>query len=92
MYRIIPMVVMTGLLAACGTYAPPGSTAEFGGGYTNGCQNGYEDGGRTNHWAVSRDELLYGANAEYKEGWDAGYAECFDRAISNPYGEGGARP
>ena len=85
----LPVLALSGLLAACGTYAPEGSTPQFAHAYTNGCQNGYEQGGRTNHTAEERDELLYAGNPEYRHGWDAGFQECFTRAISNPYGEGG---
>ncbi len=90
MRHLIPVLGLTALLGACGTYAPPGSTAEFSGGYTNGCLLGYEQGGRGNHFAEPRDETRYATDTEYRNGWDEGFEECFNRAISQPYGEGGA--
>jgi hypothetical protein len=90
MRHLIPVVALSGFLGACGTYAPAGSTAEFSGGYTNGCLAGYEQGGRGNHSTQARDEARYQGDAEYRNGWDEGFEECFNRAISQPHGEGGA--
>ncbi len=90
MRNAVPVFVMAVLLAGCGSYAPEGSSPEYASAYNDGCRSGYQQGGRGDYSAPPRNNESYATNVEYREGWDAGFNECFDRAISQPYGEGGS--
>jgi hypothetical protein len=85
----ISALLLTGILAGCGSYAPEGSSPQYASAYTNGCLNGYEQGGRPSIIAEPRDNELYATDAEYRQGWEDGFKKCYDRALSIPVPEGG---
>ena len=72
---------------------PPGSPA-FADGYVHGCYSGFTDAGRDGYQQDYRkDTVRYAREPDYKQGWDQGYAACFEEEKRHPkvLGAGGVR-
>lgn len=73
---------------------PPGSPA-FEEGYLHGCYSGFADAGRDGYQQDYRkDAVRYRREPDYKQGWDQGYAACFEEEKRHPkvLGAGGGEP
>ena len=81
MRQIIFILGLTGILAACGSVS---DTAGSELAYDQGCRAGLLTGGRGNDYVPHRDEQLYAADDLYRQSWDKGFGECFDRSVSEP--------
>jgi hypothetical protein len=64
---------------------PPGQPEAFDDGWVDGCVNGYNDAGRDGYQLIAhKDMQRYLKDAEYKRGFDPGYAGCFDDEKRHP--------
>ncbi len=68
------------LAAACvNPSIPPNSSAAYVFGWSEGCDSGYSEAVRDGYaLAYRRDQARYDSNAEYRGGWDDGYAACYE--------------
>lgn len=74
--RSIAWLAVALILASC-SRVPPGSP-DYQNGYTAGCYDGrFDANAPTTQTTWIRDESLFGTNADYKEGWQEGYAKCY---------------
>ncbi len=83
------------ILGACSQHLvnpqipPPGSPA-FEEGYLEGCDSGFASADRPGYSASWRkDEARYGSEADYRRGWDAGLAACYEEQLRHPKMGGG---
>src|SRR5262249_33850109 len=64
---------------ACTGTSPP-RTAAYEMGYWDGCNTGYSQANKPGYEAAARKDVQrYAADAEYRDGWDAGDKACFER-------------
>ncbi len=81
--RIILAIAMSVLLAACagGGFVPDGPPA-FEGGFSDGCQQGYYDGGY--HVNTTTDREALATDPIYQDGYVQGHATCYAMQLSTP--------
>ncbi len=81
--RLRPACFALLVLAGC-SHQPPGSP-QFEEGYTAGCSDGtFDAGGPSDQVEYMRDPTLYRTNADYKNGWQRGYAKCYRDSTEYP--------
>ena len=98
--RRLGIISIGGLLVACAgdlvnPQVPPPGTPAFRDGYVDGCPSGFRDAGRDGYEQDYRKDITrYGRDPEYKQGWDQGYAACFEEEKRHPkvLGAGGGEP
>ncbi len=95
--RLVTVLLLSlaGILGACSRnlvnpqIPPPGSPA-FEEGYLDGCASGFASADREGYSASFRkDETRYGSEADYRRGWDAGLAACYEEQLRHPRMGGG---
>ncbi len=95
--RLVTVLLLglAGILCACSRnlvnpqIPPPGSPA-FEEGYLEGCDSGFASADREGYSASYRkDEARYGSEADYRRGWDAGLAACYEEQLRHPKTIGG---
>ncbi len=65
------------LIAGCTSDVPLGSK-DFREGYVAGCSDGsFDAGGPSGQVEYMREPTLYRTSADYKNGWQQGYAKCY---------------
>jgi hypothetical protein len=86
---------LAGILCGCSRnlvnpqIPPPGSPA-FEEGYLEGCDSGFASADRPGYTASWRkDEARYGGEPDYRRGWDAGLAACYEEQWRHPKTIGG---
>lgn len=74
---------------------PPPGSPDFEESYLHGCNSGFTDAGRDGYEQDYRkDAMRYTREPDYKQGWDQGYAACFEEEKRHPkvIGGGGGEP
>lgn len=90
-HRLACVAGAVAVLAMAGCAAGPQGSAVFKEAYWTACRQAMDDaGGYFNGTPRGRDEDLYAADEDYRDGWNQGYAECYDHWLVKPVGEGGS--
>ena len=64
---------------------PPGSSAGFRDGYSDGCLTGFADAGRDGYQESGRKDVArYLREEDYKAGFEAGHRACYEEQLRNP--------
>lgn len=66
------------VLAGCAAGGTSDQSADYQDGYSAGCYNGKIGAGFDEPYA-DPDPNRYGIDAQYTQGWKAGYTECFEQ-------------
>lgn len=78
--RYLPYSILAAIaLGACSTL-PPDASKAYRAGYHFGCEIGYGEAGREryNNILHTKDTQRLARDSEYRQGWEHGYAECFE--------------
>ncbi len=78
---------LTLLVAACANpHIPQNSSAAYAFGWSDGCDSGYTEAYRDGYsQRYAKDEARFESDAEYRSGWDDGYAVCYEDEWRMPY-------
>lgn len=90
--RIRRAVALCGFLALVAAAASckttggvPAGPPDFQAGYSDGCDSGYGDAGRRGMADVFvKDEAQFDSDPRYKDGWQQGYAACYQSEENQP--------
>lgn len=78
MSKLLVLLAASAALAGCASVdlaPPPGQPKEFQGGWQAGCASGFAAAGNP-YYQFARDLGAYDGQALYRQGWDAGFAQC----------------
>lgn len=82
------LAITAALLSACAR--PTGTIAAFERGRVDGCNSGLSDANKPGYdTRYAKNEPRYGADGNYRAGWDEGYDTCYWREYNNPTWESG---
>jgi hypothetical protein len=85
--RGLIVMAIVGILAGCGSMAPPGTPA-YKEGWRFGCWQGYDDGGSGPYFGQLLTPPRHAQSPDYQRGWDEAYGECYQRAIMQTFDSG----
>jgi len=70
-------------------FVEPEGSKQYVAGYRHGCQSGRHEAQRELFFHI-QDHDRYESNSEYTQGWDEGFALCFEQQEENPVMMGGS--